>query len=118
MGKHRFSSLSQSMEQQRGSSPFLLLGRAFWVGAIAGYAAGAAPMGLHVRLPFRGPAAEIPAKRRENIHGFGRCAKPGRGELGTCRVEVTLDRLSSLHMETKTLGMMTRDILGQSKNLL
>jgi len=38
------------------------------------------------------------------------------GDQGTFRVEVTLDRLSRLLMETKTLGMMTRGISEQSKN--
>lgn len=72
---------------------------------------------LPARLPFRSPAAEIPTERRENVDGPGRFAKHG-GEQETCRVEVTPDRLSSLHAGAKTLGLMTRDISGQSKNVL
>lgn len=50
---------------------------------------------------------------------MGGVLREGGGSGGeTCRVEVTLDRLNSFHMEAKTLGMMTRDISGQSKTLL
>lgn len=40
------------------------------------------------------------------------------GEREDLQGRVTLDRLNSILMETKILGMMTRDISGQAKNFL
>lgn len=40
------------------------------------------------------------------------------GEREDLQGRATLDRLNSINMETKILGMMTRDISGQGKNFL